>query len=140
WKMPADGGEAAPLSMDVGLMPFESPDGKSVFYVHPPPEKGIWKIPAQGGEAVQVTGPIAKAQAFAVSNEGIYYPAPPESPHRHLSMFHDFAPGRARPVVVADHEIGFSGMSLSPDGRYLIFAQRDQAGSDLVLSENVDSR
>jgi len=126
--------------MDVGLMPFESPDGKSVFYVHPPPEKGIWRIPAQGGKAVQVTGPIAKDEAFAVSNDGIYYPAPPESPNRQLIMFHDFATGRARPVVVADHEIGFSGMSLSPDGRYLIFAQRDQAGSDLTLIENVDSR
>ena len=39
-------------------MPVESPDGKTLYYAHLLPEKGIWKMPVQGGEAVQVTGPV----------------------------------------------------------------------------------
>jgi hypothetical protein len=38
-------------------------------------------------------------------------------------------------VVVTDHEIGLR-LSLSHDRRFLIFPQRDQAGSDLMLIEN----
>ena len=114
-------------------MPVESPDGKTVFYAR---SKGtastIWKIPVAGGDAVQVTGPIAKDPAFAVSMNGIYYVTPPESPTRQLIQFLDFATNQSRPVVVAEREIGL-GMSLSPDGRFLIFAQRDQVGRDLML-------
>jgi hypothetical protein len=38
-------------------------------------------------------------------------------------------------VVVTDHPIGL-GLSLSPDQRFLVFAQSDQTGSDLMLIEN----
>ena len=133
WKMPADGGDATRLTIGGGTMPVESPDGKTVFYAR---SKGtastIWKIPVAGGEAVQVTGPLAKDPAFAVSINGIYYATPPESPTRQLIQFLDFATNQSRPVVVAEREIGM-GMSLSPDGRFLIFAQRDQVGRDLML-------
>jgi hypothetical protein len=60
-----------------------------------------------------------------VSKEGTYYAAAPESPARQFIHFLDFSTGKSRPVVVTHREIGL-GMSLSPDGRYLIFPQRNQ--------------
>jgi hypothetical protein len=134
--MPADGGNPIRLTMNGGIMPVESLDGKSVFFAKlASAETGIWKIPVDGGEAEYVAGPIAKDHAFVPGKDGIYYAAPRESPTRQLIYFLDFSTGQRRPVVVAEREIGL-GMSLSPDGRYLIFPQRDQAGSDLMLIRN----
>jgi Tol biopolymer transport system component/DNA-binding winged helix-turn-helix (wHTH) protein len=139
WKMPADGGEATRLTVDGGVFPMESPDGKSVFYALMPAGKGIGKVPVDGGEAVQVTGPVATERAFVVSEDGLYYATPPESSTRHLIQFLDFSTGQSRPVVVTDREIGL-GMSLSRDGRFLIFPQRDQVGSDLMLIRDFGAR
>jgi Tol biopolymer transport system component len=135
--MPADGGNPTRLTMNGGSMPVESPDGKSVFYANQDVKSGIWKIPVDGGEAEYMTGPIAKDPAFVPSKDGIYYAAPPESSTRQFIHFLEFSTGRSRPVVVAEREIGV-GMSLSPDGRYLIFPLRDQVGSDLMLIRNFD--
>jgi len=135
WKIPADGGEATRLTDGGATMPFESQDGKALFYAQLNAEKGIWKIPVEGGNAVQVTGPIAKDPAFAVGRDGIYYVSPRESPTRQFIHFLSFSTGKSRPVVVSEREIGM-GLSLSPDGHFLIFTQRDQVGSDLMLIQN----
>jgi eukaryotic-like serine/threonine-protein kinase len=139
WKIPSTGGEATQLTFEGGTMPLESVDGKDVFYAGVPAGKGLWKIPIRGGTAVQVTAPIAKDVAFAVNKEGIYYVAPPESASRQLIHFLNFSTGQNRPVVVADREIGL-GLSLSHDGRFLIFPQRDRAGSDLWLIKDFSVR
>ncbi len=120
-------------------MPFESPDGKTLYYIGLSREKGIWKAPVQGGEAVQVTGPVNDVFTYAVSAEGIYYSAPPDSRHQGLIQFLSFSTGRSQTVVVTDRPIGW-GLSLSPDQRFLVFAQRDQTGSDLMLIENFGVR
>ena len=133
--MPAEGGEAIRLTSTGGICAFESPDGKMLYYAHIRPDKGIWRIPVNGGVSVQVTGPIAKDQAFAVSEDGIYYATAPEPSRRQFIQFLNFSTGQVRPVVVTDHEIGIT-LSLSPDQRFLIFAQRDEAGSDLMVIEN----
>src|SRR5262249_49587100 len=141
WKMPADGGAATRVTFSLGKalwgQPVESPDRETLFYAQLGSEGAIWKVPVQGGNAVQVTGPIARDVAFAVSKNGIYYKTPSESPKRQLIQFLSFSTGQTRPVVVAEREIGI-GLSLSPDERYLIFAQRDHVGRDLMLTENFD--
>ena len=106
-----------------------------MFFAQLNPEKGIWKIPVEGGDAAQVTGPIAKDQAFTIGRDGIYYASPRESPTRQFIHFLSFSTGKSRPVVVSEREIGM-GLSLSPDERFVIFAQRDQVGSDLMLIQN----
>jgi Tol biopolymer transport system component len=138
WKMPSAGGDATRITNGGATMPLESLDGATLFYAHINPEKGLWKIPVQGGIAEQVTGPIAKDFAFAVATRGIYYVSPPESPTRQLIQFWSFSTGESHPVVVANQEIGL-GLSLSPDERFLIFAQRDNAGSDLMLVKDFDA-
>jgi Tol biopolymer transport system component/DNA-binding winged helix-turn-helix (wHTH) protein len=135
WKMPADGGEATQITREGGRMPIESPDGKMLYYIHILAKKGIWKVPAQGGKAMQVTGPLSEPFGFTVTAEGIYYTAALASSDQHLIQFLDFSTGQTRPVVETNRQIGM-GLSLSPDGRFLIFPQRDQVGSDLMLIEN----
>ena len=133
WKMPAAGGDATRITD--GAMaytgPLESSDG-TLFYAHENPEKGIWKIPVGGGNAEQVTGPTGRPN-FTLGAGGIYYASAPETPTRQLIRFLSFSTGQSRPVVVANQGINGLGMSLSPDERYLLFTQRDHAGSDLMI-------
>jgi len=56
-----------------------------------------------------------------------------------LIQFLSFSTGRSRTVVVTDHPIA-RGLSLSPDKRFLVFAQSNQIGSDLMLIENFVAR
>jgi hypothetical protein len=48
----------------------------------------------------------------------------------------DFSTGQSRPVAVTDRPVGVLGLSVSPDQRFVVFAQDDQKGSDLMLIEN----
>jgi hypothetical protein len=76
---------------------------------------------------------------FAITAEGIFYSAAPVSHNQHLIQFLSFSTRRSWPVVVTDRPIGL-GLSVSPDQRFLVFAQRDQTGSDLMLIENFENR
>src|SRR5262245_57492967 len=113
WKMPAEGGEAVQITKEGGRMPFESPDGKTLYFTRLSREKGIWKVPVQGGEASQVTGPVYDF-SYVVTAEGIFYSAPPDSRRRGLIQFLNFSTGRIRTVVETDRPIA-EGLSLSPD-------------------------
>ncbi|HEX4947563.1 MAG TPA: protein kinase [Blastocatellia bacterium] len=134
WKMPAEGGDAVKLTSVASGMPFESFDGKTLYFQHLGPEGGIWKIPVEGGAAVQLTGPV-NAYAYAVGKEGLFYSPAPDATQKGSLQFFSFATGKTRTVVVTDSPIG--GMiGLSPDQRFLAFALRDQFNRDLMLIEN----
>ena len=86
-----------------------------------------------GGVPVKVVGPTHPWPfSFAVTTEGIYYPVPPHSGGLRFIRFHNFSTGQSRPVAVASHPFSL-GMSVSPDGRYILFDQIEQSASDLML-------
>jgi len=142
WKMPAEGGNATRITYsEGGHLPIESPDGKAVYYCHDVPAKGIWKAPSEGGKATQVAGPyFPRLCGLAVTAEGLYYTAAPDSRKQHSIQFVSFSTGKSRPVVVSDRPLGALSLSVSPDQRFLIYAQRDQFGSDLMLIEKFQVR
>ena len=116
------------------------PTARTIFYhvLQNPGE--IWSVPAHGGPSARVTGPTQHFPVgFAVTSEGIYYEAPPHSGERRYIRFFSFSTGTDRPVVLANHR-SHTGMSISPDSRYLLFDQYDESGSDLMLIENFGLR
>lgn len=131
WKMPAEGGDAVQITSVNGRTPFESPDGKMLYFQH---FGSIWKMPVEGGAAVQLTVPITD-YAYAVGKEGLFYSPAADATQKGSLQFLSFATGKTRTVVVAEYPIG--GMiSLSPDQRFLAFALRGQLDRDLMLIEN----
>ena len=114
----------------------ESPDGRTLYYCHKLPEKGIWKVPVAGGEGVQVTGPYsAPFCGFDVTEDGLYYNAA-SSPNQYSIAFFDFSTGKTRAVVMSDRPIGSLALSVSPDQRSILYTQTDHSGSDLMIVEN----
>jgi Tol biopolymer transport system component len=142
WRMPAEGGEATQITYsEGGLFPIESRDGKTLYYCHELPEKGVWKIPAQGGMAERVTGALSEENCgLAVTDEGIYYAAALDSRNRHSIQFFSFSTGQTHDVVVSVRRVGRLGLSVSPDQRFVLFVQQDQSGSDLMMIKDFVTR
>ena len=113
-----------------GFVPFESSDGKEVYYQKFNGDSDVWKVPVAGGEETRVLGPAGGFQ-FAVVAGGIYFNEPLGNAEgikgRTSLKFFSFAKGIAEKVF---------DISVSPDGRYVLFSQWDPFVSDLMLVEN----
>ena len=137
WRMSIDGSNPVQITTSgAAHNAAESPDGKMLFFhiLRDPGE--IWSVPVQGGQPAKVVGPTQRFPAgFTVTSAGIYYGAPPHAGQERFIRFYSFATRRSTPVVLAKHPF-HSGMSVSPDSRYLLFDQYDEQGSDLMLVEN----
>jgi Tol biopolymer transport system component len=134
WKVSAIGGEATQVTRNGGSAAFESPDGKSIYYIKGEWSGSLWKMPVSGGEEGQVLPSIAR-RAFSLANDGVYF-IPERGTDRKFSIeFLSFATGKAKTVAPMSGPPS-QGLSVSPDGRFLLFSQVDQAGSDLMLVEN----
>jgi hypothetical protein len=137
WKMSTQGDAPVQITTSGGAHnPAESPDGKAVLY-HLAQDPGeIWRISIRGGEPVRIAGPTQGFPVgYTVTSEGVYYGAPPHAGEQRFIRFFSFATGRNNPVVIAKRHF-HSGMSVSPDSRYILFDQYDESGSDLMLVEN----
>ena len=87
-----------------------------------------------GGEEEQVL-PSVFFREFSLVKDGIYF-IPGRGPDRKSSIqFLNFATGKVR-VIAAMSGPPDEGLSVSPDGRYLLFNQADESGSDLMLVVN----
>jgi len=138
WKMPAGGGEAHRLTTRGGMWPRESPDGQWVYYSHwgkrPLGDSSLWKMPRDGGEETQVLESVDR-DAFGIVKEGIYFIPKPDAAGRYSIQFFNFATKRIRSISTIESAIQ-GNLSVSPDGRWILYSQNDQEGSDLMLVEN----
>ena len=135
WKVPVEGGAAVQVTRAGGSSsPFESPDGKWLYFTRDDGAGGVWKMPLEGGPETQVVQAVHRSN-YVVVDHGIYFTprrgANGESSVRYL----DFATGAIRTLMPIEKTIDL-GLAVSPDGRYVLWSQTDHQGSDLMLIEN----
>jgi eukaryotic-like serine/threonine-protein kinase len=141
WKMPAEGGTALQVTSHTGHVAFESSDGKFVYFSERAGEGernglgGLWRIPVDGGEETQVL-PSVTFLNFAIAKEGIYFIPRAEGEPRHSIHFFSFASGESWPVLRLTGGVSI-GLSVSQDGRTLVYAQKEEPTSDLMLVQNL---
>jgi len=133
WKVSAGGGEAVQVTRNGGGTAFESPDGKFVYYIKGDFTGGLCRMPVSGGEESQVL-PSVVWRAFFLVNDGIYFMPEPGADRKFSIQFLSFATAKVKTVCPISNPA--EGISVSPDGRFLLFLQVDEAGSDLMLVEN----
>jgi Tol biopolymer transport system component len=139
WKVPAAGGPAVQVTKQGGFEGFESPDGKYLCYLKGRGIPGIWRIPTEGGEEVLVTDHHRAGfwRYWRVADQGIYF-ATAATPARPLLELFNSATGQvsevARLVIAPDRDT--PGLAVSPDGRYILYAQKDRSGSEIMMVEN----
>jgi Tol biopolymer transport system component len=136
WKAPIEGGQATQVTRQGGFEAIEAPDGKFIYYAKGRRLPDIWRIPVEGGDEAPVLDHHRPAfwRAWAVTGQGIYF-ATAENPSRPLIEFFNFATGKVTQIATLEKPFSL-GISVSPDGRWLIYTQLDQSGSDIMLMEN----
>jgi Tol biopolymer transport system component/DNA-binding winged helix-turn-helix (wHTH) protein len=108
YRCPASGGDAVALSNDIdGISPQESFDGKTVYFASP-------------------------ADNSTLSPTGIYFVSA-EAP-RSLRYF-DFVTRQIRPIFDVDNDFS-GGLSVSPDGRWILYSQESDVNSDIMLVDH----
>jgi Tol biopolymer transport system component/DNA-binding winged helix-turn-helix (wHTH) protein len=137
WKMPALGGPAVQVTKGGGYSPaYESPDAKSLYYSKDFMASGVWKVPLSGGqETLVLDQPAGGFYGYwdLVDNGICYYNVGTKD-----IEFFEFATKHVRRVATPlEPPIRANpGFSVSPDHRWILFAQKDQSNADIMLVEN----
>ena len=133
YRCPAAGGDAIALSQGTGVSPQEFFDGKTIYFASTFSKPVLRKVSllAMPGTVSEVDGlpRVSHAGLWALSPGGIYF-VPAEAP-RSLRYF-EFATKQIRPIFEADKYFG-SGLSLSPDGRWIMYSLVGDVNSDIML-------
>ena len=141
WKRTVDGGQPVQVTANGGFAAFESPDGKSIYYAKFN-EKGIWKAPVSGGEETKVTDelPASYWGYFVVGRDGLYFIGDIGTPAKPRPGFKFFDFSTHKITIMGDMEKypceGAPGLSVSPDGKYLLVVQVDEERNSLMMAEN----
>jgi Tol biopolymer transport system component/tRNA A-37 threonylcarbamoyl transferase component Bud32 len=139
WKMPTGGGAAVQLTRGGGTNPVESPDARVVYFVRGRHEPDVWAVGADGGDETRVCEGKVFEGDWAVTGRGIYFLDWQLAARTYALKFFDFATRRTTQLTtLANQKVSFniSGITVSPDGRQALIAQRDQLEFDLMLVEN----
>ena len=135
WKMPAVGGPPVQMTHNGGEFGIESEDGKTLYFTRTvgAGSGSIWKMPIAGGPEEQLADSLYRSN-YAIAKRGIYYMTRPDEAGNCMLKFHNFATGTTTTILPMGHPE--YGLDVSPDGRYLVYAQLDDPASGLMLVEN----
>jgi Tol biopolymer transport system component len=135
WKMPVQGGSPAKLTMNGGISPVESPDGRFLYYSKYE-EGGVWRMPLQGGPETELLREVEGDgwPNWAVSSDGIYFLRFDKFPHVSIQFF-EFATQKTIPIWSLEKEPGW-GLSVSSDGKSIVYLQKEFSESNIMLVKN----
>jgi len=136
WKVPFKGGPPVRVTKNGGIYALESDDGRFLYYSKYT-QPGIWKMPVDGGEEVRVLDQPASEKFFnwALTRKGIYFLT--EDPPNGKIKFLDFATRKTISIFALEKSVGdFGGLALSPDGKSLLYTQRESWDAYIMLVKN----
>jgi Tol biopolymer transport system component/predicted Ser/Thr protein kinase len=139
WRKSIDSGSGEQVTHNGGFAAFESPDGKYLYYAKGRSVAGLWRMPTAGGlEELVLNLKPGYWGMWAIDKGGIYYIDRPEAARFPSVYFYSLGTKRTIEVLKLDRQVpvGESALALSPDGRYLLFTQSDDNGSDVMIADN----
>jgi hypothetical protein len=122
-----------PSGAAAGLFPPRgaSHDRKFRYFTR---DGGVWSVPIEGGQERAVFTFTRLIMYFEVCAAGIYFLTFGTTSPSEL-MFYRFPNGPITKIAAAGNPARF-GLSVSPDGNWLLYTKLTSLGSDLMLVEN----
>jgi Tol biopolymer transport system component/tRNA A-37 threonylcarbamoyl transferase component Bud32 len=131
WKIPGAGGEAIQVTRHGGGNAVESPDGQWLYFarsLHARSE--LWRAPLTGGAETRVLEELSYGYNYVVTSQGIYFTT--VSGGNHSLDYLDLSTRKVRRLLRTNRPAGL-GLTVSPDGRWLLYSQTDAFDADLIL-------
>jgi Tol biopolymer transport system component len=139
WKQPPEGGKAVQVTRGGAFDSLESPDGKLLYFRRGSGEAGVWSVPVDGGPESPVSefSQASNWRAWGVTQQGFYFIVR-QPGDRQTLRFYSSRTRRTVPVATLDKAPMWNSpvIGLSPDGRTLLYAQRDHSRNDIMLIDN----
>jgi len=139
WKMPAGEGDAAQMTRQGGFEPMESPDGRWLYFTQDRGSSSIWRMPTAGGAETPLFDFHQKnySRGWTVTSEGVYFAVASSNTQSTIKFF-SLSTGAEKTVAEIDRVLpsSVSGLTVSPDGRWLLLPLFARRGSDLMMIEN----
>jgi len=134
WRIPVTGGQPVQVTSGGGFEAVESPDGKTLFFTGN--DDALWSMPvsevARGGLGQRI---LPEVLDWAVAEKGIYFNRTLAAPVP--VFFFSFETRQVTQIGTIPKELlAAPSLSVTLDGRWLIWAQIDRSDSDLVMLEN----
>jgi Tol biopolymer transport system component len=127
------------LAWQGGFEPVESPDGRWLYFTQDRGSSSIWRMPTAGGGETPLFDFHQKnySRIWTVTDEGFYFVVASSNTQSAIKFF-SFSTGTEKTIAEIDRipPNGVSGLTLSPDGKFLLFPLFAQRGSDLMMIEN----
>ena len=133
WKQRPDTGEAVQLTQLAFIDPRESADGRTLYLQR----QSLWQMPVAGGapEAVPELANFFLARYWNLAGDTVYFVRQDELLHKLESFnlttrkFQEFT------VIPNQLLVGTPGISVDPDRHWLLFVQRSQRRSTIMLQQ-----
>jgi Tol biopolymer transport system component len=137
YRCPAQGGDALLLAASQDLVqPTESADGKVLYFLSREADAIMMMLPLDrpgaAPQPVQGMPNVSFEHRWMIASDGIYFVSQ-STPH--TLSFYDFSTQKARDIFKTDRDL-HDGISISPDGCYLLFSQLDENDSNIMLVSN----
>ena len=137
YRCPVGGGDAIALSKDIyGAKVLESFDARKAYFVGDEintqiREVSLDALPGVAADVAQLP-PVMHFANWTLTPGGIYFvPADDTRSLRYL----DFSTKQIRKVFELDKDFE-PGISVSPDGRWILYAEDDEVNSDIMLVDH----
>jgi Tol biopolymer transport system component/DNA-binding winged helix-turn-helix (wHTH) protein len=141
WRKRISGDDENRITRQGGFNGVESSDGKSLYYVQDTVKTTIWRVPLTGGESRQVSEALGHGMwgYWTVAGETLFYAQRTASGSAPAAIFRLNLKTGSK-VKLGETQFGVNvndkGLAISPDGRWLLYAQRDVDRSRIMLVNN----
>jgi len=133
WRIPATGGSEERVTHGGGSYAFESADGKTLFFTRTFAKASLLALPLAGGPERKVLECVS-SRGFAVGPGGIYHLGCTADLRAVPLYLLDTATGRDRLLGTLENAV--FGLTVSTDGKTILYTKWENQGSELMMIEN----
>jgi len=100
----------------------------------------LWRTPLEGGQATKVLEGLSNYLNLAIVDEGIYFVPQQGMASEYSIQFLNLGTKQINRIANFEKPLDMfaaeAGLAISPDNRWVLYTQVDQAGAELRLVEN----
>jgi len=145
WKRAVSGGPPVQVTQVDGHWPRESPDGKWLYFSDLQNESVISRVP--GSRGTEETGRVVsvidrsnqvQSEGWALTDSELVFIGRPDGARPAAIRTYNLATGKIRPILDLTEvflDRGDISLSVSKDGKSILYAQLDRSGSNVMVAE-----